>query len=134
MPCRLWVSKKPRASQAWGPAVHALTHHLSPSWSVVDYSMFENLNTALTPRLQSSRSVPHLCRPADALGSVESSGPSLWVGSSQHLKNLGRAVGAKVNDFLRRREPWSLGSVGAMAVNRTAEAQLADGADGEDER
>lgn len=101
---------------------------------LVDYSMFENLNTALTPRLQSSRSVPHLCRPADALGSVEPGGPGLWVGSSQHLKNLGRAVGAKVNDFLRRREPWSLGSVGAMAVNRTAEAQLADGADAEDER
>lgn len=100
----------------------------------VDYSLFENLNTAPTPRLQSSRSVPHLSRPADAPGSVESGGPGLWVGSSQHLKNLGRAVGAKVNGFLRRREPWSPGSVGAMAVNRTAEAQLADGADGEDER
>lgn len=75
-----------------------------------------------------------MSRPADAPGSVESGGPGLWVGSSQHLKNLGRAVGAKVNGFLRRREPWSPGSVGAMAVNRTAEAQLADGADGEDER
>lgn len=101
---------------------------------LVDYSMFENLNTALTPRLQSSRSVPHLCRPADALGSAEPGGPGLWVGSSQHLKNLGRAVGAKVNDFLRRREPWSLGTVGALAINRTAEAQLAGGTGGEDER
>lgn len=96
--------------------------------------MFENLNTALTPRLQSSRSVPHLCRPADALGSAEPGGPGLWVGSSQHLKNLGRAVGAKVNDFLRRREPWGPGTVGAMAINRTAEAQLAGGTGGEGDR
>ncbi|KAM5293601.1 carboxyl-terminal PDZ ligand of neuronal nitric oxide synthase protein-like isoform 3-T3 [Glossophaga mutica] len=102
---------------------------------LADHSVFENLNASLTPRLQSSRSVPHLARPgapsAPAPGSVEPGGPGLWVGSSQHLRNLGRAMGAKVNDLLRRREPWGLGGVGAMEVNRTAEAQLAGAADGE---
>lgn len=92
--------------------------------------MFENVNAALTPKLQSSRSVPHLCRPADAPGSAE---PGLRVGSSQQLRNLGRAMGARVNDFLRRREPCSLGGVGAMAVNRSAEAQLAGGAGAEED-
>lgn len=105
---------------------------------VVDHSMFENLNTALTPKLQPSRSFPHVSRPAApssaALGSVEPGGPGLWVGSSQHLKNLGKAMGAKVNDFLRRKEPSSLGSVGTMEVNKTAGAQLAGGADVDDGR
>ncbi|XP_008262386.2 uncharacterized protein C1orf226 homolog isoform X2 [Oryctolagus cuniculus] len=100
---------------------------------LVDHSMFENLNTALTPKLQSSRSFPHLSRPAApssaALGSAEAGVPGLWVGSSQHLKNLGKAVGAKVNDFLRRKELSSLGSVGVTEINKTAEAQLADGTD-----
>lgn len=105
---------------------------------LVDHSMFENLNTALTPKLQSSRSFPHLSRPAApsaaAQGSAESGGPGLWVGSSQHLKSLGKAVGAKVNDFLRRKEPSSLGSVGTTEVNKTAGAQLTGGADGDDGR
>lgn len=93
--------------------------------------MFENVSAALTPKLQSSRSVPHLCRPADA--PAEPGGPGLWVGSSQQLRNLGRAMGARVNDFLRRREPGGLGGVGAMAVNRSAEAQLAGGAGAEED-
>ncbi|XP_058395676.1 carboxyl-terminal PDZ ligand of neuronal nitric oxide synthase protein-like isoform X2 [Diceros bicornis minor] len=105
---------------------------------LVDHSMFENLNTAVTPKLQASCSFPHLSRlvaPSSAtLGSVEPGGPGLWVGSSQHLKNLGKAMGAKVNDFLRRKEPSSLGTVGAMEINKTAGAQLAGGADVEDER
>ncbi|KAM6216658.1 LOW QUALITY PROTEIN: uncharacterized protein C1orf226 homolog [Rhynchocyon petersi] len=99
----------------------------------VDHSMFENLNTALTPKLQSSRSFPHLSRPATSssapLGSVEPGGPGLWVGSSQHLKNLGKAMGAKVNDFLRRKEPSGLVAVGAMEVNKTAGADLPSGVD-----
>ncbi|KAM9106945.1 uncharacterized protein C1orf226 homolog isoform 4-T8 [Megaptera novaeangliae] len=105
---------------------------------LVDHSMFENLNTTLTPKLQSSRSFPHLPRPAApssaALGSVEPGGPGIWVGSGQHLKNLGKAMGAKVNDFLRRKEPSSLGSAGTMEVNKTAGAQLAGGADVDDGR
>lgn len=98
--------------------------------------MFENLNAAHAPKLQPSCSFPHLSRlaaPGSAtLGSVEPGGPGLWVGSSQHLKNLGRAVGAKVNDFLRRKEP--LDGAGAMEINRTAGARLAGGVAGEEER
>ncbi|XP_037681408.1 carboxyl-terminal PDZ ligand of neuronal nitric oxide synthase protein isoform X2 [Choloepus didactylus] len=100
---------------------------------LVDHSMFENLNTALTPKLQSSCSLSHLSRPvahsSAVQGSVEPGGPGLWAGSSQHLKNLGKAVGAKVNDFLRRKEPSGLGSVGVMEINKTAGAQLASGVD-----
>nr|XP_045008839.1 carboxyl-terminal PDZ ligand of neuronal nitric oxide synthase protein isoform X2 [Jaculus jaculus] len=100
---------------------------------LVDHSMFENLNTALTPKLQSSRSVPHLSRPvapsSATSGSADPGGPGLRVGSSQHLKNLGKAMGAKVNDLLRRKDPSSLGSVGVMEINKTAGAQLAGGAD-----
>ncbi|KAF5920251.1 hypothetical protein HPG69_010655 [Diceros bicornis minor] len=115
-----------------------VSHLLSePLSQTVDHSMFENLNTAVTPKLQASCSFPHLSRlvaPSSAtLGSVEPGGPGLWVGSSQHLKNLGKAMGAKVNDFLRRKEPSSLGTVGAMEINKTAGAQLAGGADVEDE-
>ncbi|KAK2501731.1 hypothetical protein MC885_000743 [Smutsia gigantea] len=100
--------------------------------------MFENLNTALTPKLQPSCSFPHLSRPAApssaARGSVEAGGPGLRAGSSRHLRNLSKAVGAQVNDFLRRKEAWSLGGVGATEVNKTAGALLASGADLGDER
>ncbi|XP_028720170.1 uncharacterized protein C1orf226 homolog isoform X2 [Peromyscus leucopus] len=100
---------------------------------LVDHSMFENLNTALTPKLQSSRSFPHLSRSAAPSsvtpGSAEPGGPGLRVGSSQHLKNLGKAMGAKVNDLLRRKESSSLGSVGVMEINKTVGAQLPGGED-----
>lgn len=98
---------------------------------LVDHSMFENLNTTLTPKLQSSHSFPHLSRSlapgSISPGSAEPGGPGLRVGSSQHLKNLGKAMGAKVNDLLRRKESSSLGSVGVMEINKTAGAQLAGG-------
>lgn len=100
---------------------------------LVDHSMFENLNTTLTPKLQSSHSFPHLSRPGApgsiTPGSGEPGGPGLRVGSSQHLRNLGKAVGAKVNDLLRRKESSSLGSVGGVEINKTAEAQLPGGED-----
>ncbi|XP_073740121.1 carboxyl-terminal PDZ ligand of neuronal nitric oxide synthase protein isoform X6 [Callorhinus ursinus] len=105
---------------------------------LVDHGVFENLNAAHAPKLQPSCSFPHLSRlvaPSSAApGPVEPGGPGLWVGSSQHLKNLGRAVGAKVNDFLRRKEPSSLDGAGAMEINRTAGARLAGGVAGEEER
>ncbi|XP_038613764.1 uncharacterized protein C1orf226 homolog [Tachyglossus aculeatus] len=87
-----------------------------------DQSMFENWNAALTPKLQASRSVPHVPKPGPgpaAPGSGESGGPGARAagGSTQHLKNLGKAVGAKVNDFLRRKESVSLGDVGVMEIN-----------------
>lgn len=100
---------------------------------LVDHSMFENLNTTLTPKLQSSHSFPHLSRPGApgtiTPGSGEPGGPGLRVGSSQHLRNLGKAVGAKVNDLLRRKESSSLGSVGVMEINKTAEAKMPGGED-----
>ncbi|XP_032175081.1 carboxyl-terminal PDZ ligand of neuronal nitric oxide synthase protein isoform X7 [Mustela erminea] len=94
--------------------------------------MFENVNAAHAPKLQPSCSFPHLSRlPAP---SSAAPGSGVWVGSSQHLKNLGRAVGAKVNDFLRRKEPSSLDGAGAMEINRTAGARLAGGVPGEEAR
>ncbi|KFQ29548.1 Uncharacterized protein C1orf226, partial [Mesitornis unicolor] len=43
---------------------------------------------------------------------------------AQHLRNLGKAMGAKVNDLLRRKEPANLPSVGVMEVNASAGAML----------
>lgn len=37
---------------------------------------------------------------------------------STHLKNLGKAMGARVNDLLRRKEPGSLGDIGVTEVNK----------------
>nr|KAF6274342.1 nitric oxide synthase 1 adaptor protein [Pipistrellus kuhlii] len=96
------------------------------------HSMFENPSAALPPKPPSSLSGPQVSR-SEPLGSVEPGGPGLWGGSSQHLRNLGKAMGAKVNDLLRRREPWGLGGVGAMEVNWTAEAQLAGAPGGADD-
>lgn len=83
----------------------------------VDQSMFENASasTAPTPRAQ------HV--PA-AVGTLPQ--PSRPAGS-QHLRNLGKAVGAKVNDLLRRKEPAGLPGVGAMEVNASAGAVLGTG-------
>lgn len=92
--------------------------------------MFENLNTALTPELQPSCPFPRLSRPA----APSSGAPGFRAGSSQHLRSLGKAAGAQVNDFLRRKEAWSLSGVGTMEVNKTAGALLAGGADLGDER
>ncbi|XP_074894479.1 uncharacterized protein C1orf226 homolog [Buteo buteo] len=87
-----------------------------PSHSVsVDQSMFENASAAPTPR---PRHVPA------AAGTLPQ--PSRPAGS-QHLRNLGKAVGAKVNDLLRRKEPAGLPSVGAMEVNASAGAMLGTG-------
>ncbi|NXA06761.1 CAPON protein, partial [Sapayoa aenigma] len=76
--------------------------------------MFENASasTAPTPRPQhvsaSAGTLPQPSRPA----------------GSQHLRNLGKAMGAKVNDLLRRKEPAGLPSVGVMEVNASAGAVL----------
>ncbi|XP_030429118.1 carboxyl-terminal PDZ ligand of neuronal nitric oxide synthase protein isoform X1 [Gopherus evgoodei] len=94
---------------------------------IVDQSMFENSNTAPTPKLQHSLSVSKasLGPPPAALPAVAETG--LRVGSSQHLKNLSKAVGAKVNDFLRRKEAASLGEVGVTEINASAGAKLSGG-------
>ncbi|XP_068020670.1 uncharacterized protein C1orf226 homolog [Melanerpes formicivorus] len=71
----------------------------------VDQSLFENASAAApAPR-------PQPPRPA----------------GSQHLRNLGKAVGAKVNDLLRRREPPALPGPGVTEVNASAGAVLGAG-------
>ncbi|XP_004751466.3 uncharacterized protein C1orf226 homolog isoform X2 [Mustela putorius furo] len=113
-----------------GAGLAELAHPASSP--LVDHGMFENVNAAHAPKLQPSCSFPHLSRLAAPSSAAPGSG--VWVGSSQHLKNLGRAVGAKVNDFLRRKEPSSLDGAGAMEINRTAGARLAGGVPGEEAR
>ncbi|KAM6305443.1 LOW QUALITY PROTEIN: uncharacterized protein C1orf226 homolog [Aegotheles albertisi] len=93
-------------------------HTLSVSFPPpVDQSMFENASasTAPTPRPQ------HV--PASAGAPPQPSRPA----GTQHLRNLGKAVGAKVNDLLRRREPAGLPAMGAMEVNPSAGAVLGAG-------
>ncbi|NXJ96937.1 CAPON protein, partial [Corythaixoides concolor] len=79
--------------------------------------MFENASasTAPTPCPQ------HI--PATVGAPLQPSRPA----GSQHLRNLGKAMGAKVNDLLRRKEPASLPGVGVMEVNASAGAMLATG-------
>ncbi|XP_032854587.2 LOW QUALITY PROTEIN: uncharacterized protein C1orf226 homolog [Tyto alba] len=83
----------------------------------VDQSMFENASASAAPTPQAQH-VPTMAGVPPQ--------PSRPAGS-QHLRNLGKAVGAKVNDLLRRKEPASLPSVGAMEVNASAGAMLGTG-------
>ncbi|KAG8003398.1 hypothetical protein GBF38_018509 [Nibea albiflora] len=74
---------------------------------------------------------PHTSRPGQtsARRSLASSNPNVGSGSvdspssggQQRLKNainLGKAVGAKVNDLLRRKEPSHLGDIGVTEINK----------------
>ncbi|XP_041913628.1 carboxyl-terminal PDZ ligand of neuronal nitric oxide synthase protein isoform X2 [Alosa sapidissima] len=91
---------------------------------LVDQSMFENSTVAQqkppSSRSSGRRSVGSMSSPSSGLG--DGSGlAGQRTGSSQHLKNalnLGKAVGAKVNDLLRRKDPNSLGDVGVTEVNK----------------
>ncbi|NWZ22026.1 CAPON protein, partial [Asarcornis scutulata] len=84
--------------------------------------MFENASasTAPTPRPQHG--------PAGAVAQ-----PARPAGS-QHLRNLGKAVGAKVTDLLRRKEPAGPPGVGVTEVNASAGAALGTGQPGTEER
>ncbi|XP_068581222.1 carboxyl-terminal PDZ ligand of neuronal nitric oxide synthase protein isoform X2 [Cebidichthys violaceus] len=94
---------------------------------LVDQSMFEN-SIAQQQSPQTSRSGQPSTRrsPASAnhnLGSGSVDSPS--SGGQQRLKNainLGKAVGAKVNDLLRRKEPSHLGDIGVTEVNKNVDA------------
>lgn len=94
---------------------------------LVDQSMFEN-SIAQQQSPQTSRPGP-----ASTRRSAASSNPNLGSGSvdsppsggQQRLKNainLGKAVGAKVNDLLRRKEPTHLGDIGVTEVNKSVGA------------
>ncbi|CAK6964464.1 carboxyl-terminal PDZ ligand of neuronal nitric oxide synthase protein isoform X1 [Scomber scombrus] len=94
---------------------------------LVDQSMFEN-STAQQQSPQTSRTgqsstrrTPASPNPNLSTNSIDS--PS--SGGQQRLKNainLGKAVGAKVNDLLRRKEPNHLGDIGVTEVNKNAGA------------
>ncbi|XP_047198854.1 uncharacterized protein C1orf226 homolog [Hippoglossus stenolepis] len=93
----------------------------------VDQSMFEN-STAQQQSPQISRPGQPSARrtPASSnpnLGSSTAESPS--SGGQQRLKNainLGKAVGAKVNDLLRRKESCHLGDIGVTEVNKNVGA------------
>ncbi|KAG8436647.1 hypothetical protein GDO86_007663 [Hymenochirus boettgeri] len=87
---------------------------------LVDQSMFQNSNAAQGLKLQQSHSLTQLTRHSN---SSDTTGVSILAGSTQHLKNLGKAVGAKVNDFLRRKDT-DRGDVGVTEVNKTVAAEL----------
>ncbi|KAA0712975.1 PDZ ligand of neuronal nitric oxide synthase protein C-terminal [Triplophysa tibetana] len=85
---------------------------------IVDQGMFENSNASEQSK-QNSRSVtPAGFTDTSALAASK-------TGGSQHLKNalnLGKAMGAKVNDLLRRKDPNGLGDIGVTEVNKNVEA------------
>ncbi|RXN35531.1 carboxyl-terminal PDZ ligand of neuronal nitric oxide synthase -like protein [Labeo rohita] len=81
--------------------------------------MFENCNAAEQPKLN-FRQAGSTLSPA---ASIDTSAGSK-TGGSQHLKNalnLGKAMGAKVNDLLRRKDPSTLGDIGVTEVNKNVE-------------
>uniref|UniRef100_A0A3P9P0D2 Uncharacterized protein n=1 Tax=Poecilia reticulata TaxID=8081 RepID=A0A3P9P0D2_POERE len=89
----------------------------------IDQSLFEN-SIAQKQSPQMSRAGQHSTRSLSA--SANSNSGSTFIdspssGGQQRLKNainLGKAVGAKVNDLLRRKEPSHLGDIGVTEVNK----------------
>ncbi|XP_043555766.1 carboxyl-terminal PDZ ligand of neuronal nitric oxide synthase protein isoform X2 [Chiloscyllium plagiosum] len=103
---------------------------LSLGSPLVDQSMFENSNTAPTPKHHHGKTVSTkgvLAGSSTAIG-AESGGKSGSGGiNSQHLKsafNLGKAMGAKVNDLLRRKEQSTTMEFGVTEVNKNAEGAV----------
>uniref|UniRef100_A0A3B3T3M1 Nitric oxide synthase 1 (neuronal) adaptor protein a n=1 Tax=Paramormyrops kingsleyae TaxID=1676925 RepID=A0A3B3T3M1_9TELE len=118
----------PKPEEVSLPQFNDGTHLALPLGSpLVDQSMFENSNTGRQPAFPNFKSAASLSRrsapPASTLGGsvdISGSGPAK-LGGSQHLKNalnLGKAVGAKVNDLLRRKDASSVGDIGVTEVNR----------------
>ncbi|XP_040216105.1 carboxyl-terminal PDZ ligand of neuronal nitric oxide synthase protein-like isoform X1 [Rana temporaria] len=87
---------------------------------LVDQSMFQNSNTTHMPKLQPSSSLSQLTKPGQGNSDL-----GILAGSTQHLKNLGKVVGAKVNDFLRRREA-DRNDIGLTEVNKTVASVLSN--------
>ncbi|XP_072919632.1 carboxyl-terminal PDZ ligand of neuronal nitric oxide synthase protein isoform X3 [Hemitrygon akajei] len=97
----------------------------------IDQSMFENSNTTPMPKFHhgkistSTRSAlagSSMAIAADSTGRLASSS-----NNHQPLKsaiNLGKAMGAKVNDLLRRKEQNAVTDVGVTEVNKNAEGAL----------
>ncbi|XP_031430948.1 carboxyl-terminal PDZ ligand of neuronal nitric oxide synthase protein isoform X2 [Clupea harengus] len=121
----------PRPDDLTLPPLGDGTQLLQPLASpLVDQSMFENSTVAQQQqkppgsRSSARRLVGSTASPPSSLADSSSlSGQK--TGSSQHLKNalnLGKAVGAKVNDLLRRKDPNSLGDIGVTEVNKNVGA------------
>ncbi|KAK6308854.1 hypothetical protein J4Q44_G00203170 [Coregonus suidteri] len=101
---------------------------------LVDQSMFENSNASRAPGqgLQASRLTQASARRSLVTantglcsGPAEAPSSTTTNGSQQRLKNalnLGKAVGAKVNDLLRRKEPSHIGDIGVTEVNKNVGA------------
>lgn len=81
--------------------------------SAVDQSMFENSSAGEQLKQGTKLSSVSSRRDFSSPGGQK---------SSTHLKNLGKAMGAKVNDLLRRKEPGSLGDIGVTEVNKNVGA------------
>ncbi|XP_075689430.1 carboxyl-terminal PDZ ligand of neuronal nitric oxide synthase protein-like isoform X2 [Rhinoderma darwinii] len=90
---------------------------------LVDQSMFQNSNATHMPNLQPSSSLSQLAKPTQVNSDLP--GIGILAGSTQHLKNLGKAVGAKVNDLLRRKET-DRGDIGITEVNKNVASVLAN--------
>ncbi|KAG9483220.1 hypothetical protein GDO78_009265 [Eleutherodactylus coqui] len=88
---------------------------------LVDQSMFHNSNAVHLPKLQPSSSLSQLTKSTPSNSDLP--GVGILAGSTQHLKNLGKAVGAKVNDLLRRKET-DRGSIGITEVNKNVASAL----------
>ncbi|XP_055364168.1 carboxyl-terminal PDZ ligand of neuronal nitric oxide synthase protein-like isoform X2 [Betta splendens] len=92
---------------------------------LVDQSMFEN-SVAQQQSPQTSRTGQNSAqRPPAPANSNLGSGSADTSYGQHRLKNainLGKAVGAKVNDLLRRKEPSLLGDIGVTEVNKSAGA------------
>ncbi|XP_041134270.1 uncharacterized protein C1orf226 [Polyodon spathula] len=91
--------------------------------------MFENSNAAHTPKLQhvSALSKRMAATSSTSVSANESTASGPKSTSNQHFKNalnLGKAMGAKVNDLLRRKDQTSLGDIGVTEVNKNAGAML----------
>ncbi|XP_071983749.1 carboxyl-terminal PDZ ligand of neuronal nitric oxide synthase protein isoform X2 [Engystomops pustulosus] len=89
---------------------------------LVDQSMFHNSSAAHMPKLQTSSSLSQLTKPTP--NNMDLPGVGILAGSTQHLKNLGKAVGAKVNDLLRRKEIDR--DIGITEVNKNVASVLAN--------
>ncbi|XP_026537623.1 carboxyl-terminal PDZ ligand of neuronal nitric oxide synthase protein isoform X2 [Notechis scutatus] len=88
---------------------------------LVDQSVFENSNTTLAAKLPIVKSAFRSSTGINLRVQPE------WKTGSQNLKNLSMTVGAKVSDFLRRKEPTNHSIFGVTEVNECAEAALSCG-------
>ncbi|KAL1022618.1 hypothetical protein UPYG_G00029950 [Umbra pygmaea] len=99
---------------------------------LVDQSMFENSSISRTSgqghqtsRLNQASTRRSMVTANPALGTGPADSTTNTTGGQQRLKNalnLGKVVGAKVNDLLRRKEPSLIGDIGVTEINKNVGA------------